>query len=162
MKVGRLDASMRESLDIDPLLREFLEVRRGLTSQEIDQLLIEWNGRGSLTDFLSGKSLIDRTTAKMLALRRRATWDRESETICSTDARNQASQPQRCKHYGTAPDTAPLPQTAQPQSVASDAARTVRSYPTYRTPPTPTDGKPDPTRAPAPENGSWAVPEEEQ
>ncbi|HMY58948.1 MAG TPA: hypothetical protein PK472_11870, partial [Pseudomonadota bacterium] len=57
---------MRESLDIDPLLREFLEVRRGLTSQEIDQLLIEWNGRGSLTDFLSGKSLIDRTTAKML------------------------------------------------------------------------------------------------
>lgn len=57
---------MRESLDIDPLLREYLEQRRGLTSDEVDRLLVEWNRHGSLTDFLAGKALIDRTTAKML------------------------------------------------------------------------------------------------
>ncbi len=57
---------MTESLDIDPLLREYLEQRRGLTDDEIDRLLIEWNNQGSLTDFLAGKALLDRTTAKML------------------------------------------------------------------------------------------------
>ena len=57
---------MRESLNIDPLLREYLEQRRGLTSDEIDRLLVEWNNTGSLTDFLASKALLDRTTAKML------------------------------------------------------------------------------------------------
>lgn len=57
---------MRESIDIDPLLREYLEQRRGLTGDEVDRLLVEWNHQGSLTDFLAGKALIDRTTAKML------------------------------------------------------------------------------------------------
>ena len=57
---------MRESLDIDPILREFLEQRRGLTGDEIQRLLVEWNNQGSLLEFLSSKSLIDRTTARML------------------------------------------------------------------------------------------------
>ena len=57
---------MSESLDIDPLLREYLEQRRGLTGDEVDRLLVEWNHHGSLTDFLASKALIDRTTAKML------------------------------------------------------------------------------------------------
>lgn len=57
---------MRESLNIDPLLREYLEQRRGLTSDEVDRLLVEWSNHGSLTDFLASKALIDRTTAKML------------------------------------------------------------------------------------------------
>ena len=57
---------MRESLDIDPLLREYLEQRRGLTGDEVDRLLVEWNHHGSLTDFLASKALLDRTTAKML------------------------------------------------------------------------------------------------
>ena len=34
---------MSEQLDIDPLLREYLEHRRGLTGEEIDKLLVEWN-----------------------------------------------------------------------------------------------------------------------
>ena len=31
---------MSEQLDIDPLLREYLEHRRGLTGEEIDKLLL--------------------------------------------------------------------------------------------------------------------------
>ena len=57
---------MSEQLDIDPLLREYLEHRRGLTGEEIDKLLVEWNREGTLTDFLASKALIDRTTARML------------------------------------------------------------------------------------------------
>ena len=153
--------SMRESLDIDPLLREFLEVRRGLTSQEIDQLLIEWNGRGSLTDFLSGKSLIDRTTAKMLITAQKGylgSSENDLRTVLGIKHRSR-------KDASTAeppPDTAPLPQTAQPQVSASDAAHSPEAIPTYRTPPTQPMATPIPTRAPAPENGSQAVPKEEQ
>lgn len=57
---------MSEQLDIDPLLREYLEHRRGLTGEEIDKLLVDWNREGTLTDFLASKALIDRTTARML------------------------------------------------------------------------------------------------
>jgi len=57
---------MRESLDIDPILREFLEQRRGLTGDEIQRLLVEWNNQGPLLEFLASKALIDRTTARML------------------------------------------------------------------------------------------------
>lgn len=52
--------------DIDPLLREFLERRHGLSKQEIDALRKEWQGQGSFSDFLARKSLIDRTVSKLL------------------------------------------------------------------------------------------------
>ena len=52
--------------DIDPLLREFLERRHGLSKQEIDALRNEWQGQGSFSDFLARKSLIDRTVSKLL------------------------------------------------------------------------------------------------
>ncbi len=57
---------MRESLDIDPILREYLEQRRGLTDDEIQRLLVEWNNQGPLSEFLASKALLDRTTARML------------------------------------------------------------------------------------------------
>jgi len=103
---------MIAQLDIDPLLHEYLEQRRGLTAEEIAGLLREWNQQGSLTDFLASKALIDRTTARMLITAQKgylSSTEQELRTVLGIKHK-----PRRAKVEQQAPASAEPPPEVTP------------------------------------------------
>ncbi len=126
---------MAEPLDIDPLLREFLELRRGLSSNEIAQLIQEWNGQGAITDFLTGKALLDRTTAKMLITAQKGYMGSSEEEVRTVLGIKLRTQPKKKPSEDTNADS---PQK-QESATSSDARRVDNRVPEpepFRTPPT--------------------------
>ncbi len=118
---------MAESLDIDPLLREFLELRRGLSAAEIQQLLAEWNGQGPITDFLTSKALLDRTTARMFITAQKGylgSTEEEARTVLGIklSSRPLKKQDESSKEEAIAAKTPPVKEaSAEPKEKSSAA-----------------------------------------
>lgn len=72
------------------LMRPYLREQRGLSEEALLRLVAEWNQQGSFLDFLVGKSLLPRATARTLEAVRKGYLDVPVESVLGLPAKKTA------------------------------------------------------------------------
>lgn len=97
------------------LLRPYLQKQKGLSEEALTRLTEEWNGQGSLLDFLVSKNLLSRSAARTIEAVRKGYLDVPIESVLGMTKQSLLPEPPLAP---VEPIAAPAPAAPTPASVA--------------------------------------------